>query len=125
MKDYYRKEENMARATETVPARTEKRDTNGLSFAPPVTLALWQLRQAWRLLLIVGTGMLAAVVLVCAIPLYTQLSMTAGLRGVLTSSSQNADIVVRSSSKRISSSIISTATRNLNAEFQKQLARRS
>lgn len=86
-----------------------------------VTLALWRLRQTWRLLAITGLGIVAAVMLVSAVPLYSNVAMTAGLRSVITSSDQSADIVVQSMSQQISSSIISSATSQLDQDFQHNL----
>jgi hypothetical protein len=62
---------------------------------PSVTLALQRVRQTWRLLGLVGLGMLTAVMLVSAVPLYARVAMTASLRTTLASSSQSTDIVVR------------------------------
>ena len=52
----------MGRPTHKVP-----RQNGRTSFSSLVTLARWQLRQTWRLLLIAGIGIIAAVLLVCAI----------------------------------------------------------
>jgi hypothetical protein len=70
-------------------------------FPPTMTLAFVRLRKTWGLLLITGLGFVAAVMLACAIPLYSDISMTAGLRGALTASSRNADIVVQSFTEQI------------------------
>ena len=51
--------------------------------AAAVTLAWWQFRLTWRLLLVVGSGVVAAVVLVCTVPLYSQVALSAGLRDAL------------------------------------------
>lgn len=51
--------------------------------AAAVTLAWWQFRLIWRLLLVVGSGVVAAVVLVCTVPLYSQVALSAGLREAL------------------------------------------
>src|SRR6202035_5846673 len=51
--------------------------------AAAVTLAWWQFRLTWRLLLVVGAGVVAAVVLVCTVPLYSQVALSAGLRDAL------------------------------------------
>jgi len=94
----------------------------GLIFVPPtVTLALQRVRQAWGLLLVTGVGILAAVILVCTVPLYSKIAMTAGLRDVLNSYSQNADIVVHSISGQIALPYIDKATTSLNREFQNNL----
>ncbi len=54
--------------------------------SPPLTstvvLARWRLRNTWGMLLVTGMGMIAAVMLVCAVPLYSQIATTAGLHNV-------------------------------------------
>src|SRR5712691_2106787 len=106
----------MADSTSTLPRSSEK-----TLLAPTVTLAVWRLRQTWGLLLITGVGLVAAVMLVCAVPLYSEVAMSAGVRGILTASSQNATVQVRSSSQQISSAVINTTTQHLNRTFQKDL----
>ena len=86
-----------------------------------VTLARWRARQAWRLLLITGLGIVAAVMLVCAVPLFSDVSQSSGLRGVLSTSYQSSDIVVIGQNQAISKSIIDQAMQKLNAEFQNKL----
>jgi ABC-type lipoprotein release transport system permease subunit len=49
-----------------------------------VRLAWWRLMQMWRPLLVTWLGMISMVVLVCSVPLFTQVSSTAGLRSALT-----------------------------------------
>ncbi len=88
---------------------------------PTVTLALWRLQRTWRLLVITGLGMVAAVILVCAVPLYSQVSLTAGLRGILNAAPQNADIVVYSIAEQVNMSYINQVTGELNQEFQNNL----
>ncbi|HYT35069.1 MAG TPA: ABC transporter permease [Ktedonobacteraceae bacterium] len=90
-------------------------------FPPTVTLALVRLRKTWGLLLITGVGFVAAVVLACAVPLYSDVSITAGLRGALTASSQNADIVVQSFTEQINPPVIAGTTHDLNQEFQDKI----
>lgn len=86
-----------------------------------VTLASWRLRKTWGLLLITGIGIIAAVMLVCTVPLFSDITMTAGLRGVLTSPSDNTSINVYSVSTRISAPVINKTTQSLNQDFQKNL----
>lgn len=50
-----------------------------------VRLAWWRLKQMRRALLITWLGMIAMVVLICAVPLFTQVSSTIGLRSALSS----------------------------------------
>jgi hypothetical protein len=63
--------------------------------------------------------MIAAVLLACTIPLYTNVAMTAGVRGVLGNASQNSDIVVRSLSGHVTSPILHGVTQELNQKFQR------
>lgn len=58
------------------------------------TLARWQLRQTWRLLIVIGVGLIAAVALVGMIPLYAQVSESAGLRHALEADPQSAYIQI-------------------------------
>jgi len=77
---------------------TNKRRRNQFS---PVTLAFWQLRQTWRLLLVVGAGAIAAVIIVCAVPLYSQIALTAELENALRASNTSSDLLVQSTAGQI------------------------
>src|SRR6266851_1759323 len=104
----------MARSAKKSPAR---RGPGGKTLVPAtVTLALLRLRKTWGLLLITGLGFVAAVMLACAVPLYSAVSMTAGLRSALTSSSTHADIVVQSFAEQINQQKIVETTNILNQE---------
>ena len=85
------------------------------------TLASQRVRQAWGLLLLIALGILSAITLVCAIPLYAEVAMSAGLRGTLASYAQNGDIVVSSVSKAVSLAATVQATRHLDQEFSRNL----
>lgn len=98
------------------------RQPSGKAVVPPtVTLALWRLRRTWRLLLVTGVGMVAAVMLVCAVPLYSEVSMTAGLRGILDASPQNSDIMITSVGEQISEQFLDKVNGELNQGFQQLL----
>ena len=84
-------------------------------------LALWQLRKTWRLLLLTGLGMLSAVVLVCAVPLYTHVATTLGLRQVLSSPQSNSTLIISSRSQQISPQIVQTATQDINTLVRNNL----
>lgn len=106
----------MARPTTTPNQRGSKP-----RIPPTVTLAFWRLRQSWRLLLMTGIGIIAAVMFVCSVPLYSDVTMSAGLRDALTTSAQSADVVVQSTSENLSNQYIGQATKELNQIFQKNL----
>src|SRR2546421_4098993 len=105
----------------TRPAKKQSSRGGKMLVPPTVTLALVRLRKTWGLLLVIGVGIVAAVMLSCAVPLYSDVSMTAGLRGALTSSTQNADIVVNSTAEQVSPPVIGQATQVLNQEFQDKI----
>jgi len=68
----------------------------------PITLAGWQLRQTWRLLLVIGAGVVAAVIIICAVPLYSQISETAELQDALNANSAtNASLLVQASTQKV------------------------
>src|SRR4051794_38244008 len=71
-------------------------------FSSTITLALWQLRRTWRLLLVSGLGILTAVVLVCIVPLYSDAAISAGLRDALKTAPTGPYIIVHSVSEAIS-----------------------
>lgn len=57
------------------------------------TLARWQFGQTWRMLLVANVGVLAAVALICLIPLYSSVALSAGLRDSLAASPENSYVV--------------------------------
>ncbi len=91
----------ISRSTASSLAAGPKRDNNRQQLSIIITLALWQMRQSWRMLLVVGTGILAAVVLICIVPLYSQVSMSAGLRDTLAASPTDSFITVHSVSYQV------------------------
>jgi ABC-type antimicrobial peptide transport system permease subunit len=70
-----------------------------------VTLAFWRVHQTWRLLLVTGIGILAAVVIVCAVPLLSQVALTAGLQNVLTATPEDAQMLLSASTNGLSTAI--------------------
>jgi hypothetical protein len=84
-------------------------------------LAFWQLRQTWHLLAVVGAGLLAAVMLVCAIPLYAQVAESAGLRHTLESDPQNMYITVHAVNSLFSVDALNSAEQSITQELQSTL----
>ncbi len=62
------------------------------SLSSLVRLASWQLRRNKFLLFVTMLGLIAAVVVVCAVPLFLTVTTTAGLRNTLRNSPNNAQI---------------------------------
>lgn len=82
-----------------------------------ITLALWQLRQTWRLLLVAGVGVLAAVVLICMVPLYSQLVISTGIRETLDASPAGTYVTVHSVVNRISPEVLQTVGNTVTEEL--------
>ena len=91
------------------------------SFISLLTLAWQRARQTWRMLLVSGVGMVCAVMVVCAVPMYSRVALTAGLRSTFGTYAQNGEIVVRSLPRLISTGLVSQATRRLNTAFDQAL----
>lgn len=75
-------------------SRTPGRRRKNL-FLPTLTLASWRLRQTWRMLLLTGLGTVAAVMLVSAVPLFSEIALSAGLRGVVAADPLAGQLVVQ------------------------------
>jgi ABC-type antimicrobial peptide transport system permease subunit len=112
----------MARASkETVASPQHARLNDSRLSALPLTLALWQLRQTWRLLLVVGAGVIASVVLVCAVPLYSQISMTAEVRNLLITDPKNTEIKIYSIAPEIDLRSFQFMQLRIDKEMQRNL----
>src|SRR6266702_1325327 len=70
------------------------------------TLAFWQLRRTWFLLLFITLGMVAAIVIASAIPLLSNVMMTAGFRNTLRATPDSADIQLLTQANGISTPVV-------------------
>ena len=86
-----------------------------------VTLALWRLRQSWWLLLVTGMGFLAAVVIICSVPLLSQVALTAGLRDLLTATDDDSQIATTSQPLLFSTQDIAADKQQFDAYLRTQL----
>jgi len=109
-----------AEAGKTPPGRPQGRAHTPLSSL--ATLAGWQLRQTGRLLTLIGLGLLSAVVLVCAIPLYVQVSLSAGVRHTLEADPQNLALTVHAQSQIFQSEALDTIGNNISTLVHTHLA---
>ena len=77
-----------------------------ISFSPvtsTVALATWRWRQHWFLLLMTGLGIVVAVVIVCTVPLFSEVMLTAGLRNTLATTPQSSEMTLEVDSAGLSS----------------------
>ncbi len=86
-----------------------------------VTLALWRGRQTWHFLLLTGLGMLAAVVIVCVVPLFSQVALTAGVRSVLTASPADSEIELQIETTDVSQQIVAQGKNQLSGFMRAEL----
>lgn len=94
---------------------------SGATTSSILTLARWQLRESWRLLLLTGAGMVIATVLVCTVPLYSEVALSAGLRAILNASPVNSSLLVQGSMLSPSTSAIPQVMQQLRQSLQKNL----
>ncbi|MDQ6660432.1 MAG: hypothetical protein M3Z24_05645, partial [Chloroflexota bacterium] len=71
-----------------------------------MTLATWRLRSTWFLLLVITLGMVAAVVIACTIPLFSEVMTTAGLRSTLRTAPNSAEMTLNTTTQRMSTPIV-------------------
>src|SRR5579885_3773453 len=86
-------------------ARSTKPGQHSISLSPvtsTVELALWRWRQHWFLLLMTGLGIVAAVMIVCAVPLFSEVMLTAGLRNTLTATPTSSEMTLEVDSAGLS-----------------------
>src|SRR5579885_2829000 len=104
--------------TQTPPSA---RSPHWVTLASMVTLARWRVRRTWGLLLLAGIGIIAAVALVCTVPVYSEVAQAAGLRGMLTATPQSAEMTLQANSNLLSPPIVAENYKNLNRVMQQQL----
>lgn len=91
------------------------------SFSSVLTLASWRLRRSWLLLLMVMFGMIAAVSVACAAPLFFPITTTAGLRGMLREQSTNSQINCDIDPLGLSSQVVQTIQQQITPIFQQNI----
>jgi ABC-type lipoprotein release transport system permease subunit len=86
-----------------------------------VTLAFWRLRQTWLLLLMAGVGFVAAMVIACAVPLFSAVVAPTGLQTVFQASPTRDDLTLSASTQRLSTPVVSALQQQLVAPLRKTL----
>jgi FtsX-like permease family len=83
-----------------------------------VTLALWQLRKVGFLLLVQGIGFIAAVTIVCSVPLFSTVATTASLHETLNASADTSTITLNTTTQGFSSKIYNDVQKQLGPMIQ-------
>jgi ABC-type antimicrobial peptide transport system permease subunit len=86
-----------------------------------LTLALWQVRRTWSLLLVILLGMIAAVVIICTVPLLSSVMTTAGLRSTLRATPDSGDILIDTETNGISTSTLNDVHRQFGSILQQNV----
>ncbi len=107
----------------SVTSKTVEAGSSRLNLLPTtVTLAFWQVRLAWRLLLLEGIGAIAAVMLVCAIPsFYSQIVATTGFQTTLNNFLQQSSLVIEGNTSLVSPVIIQQSEQRIEQLVQQKL----
>ena len=101
---------------------TTRRRSRGNPLLSTATLALWRVRRTWGMLCFTGLGMLAAVMLVCSVPLYSRVATTAGLRNVLHTTRDSSTLTLHANVGGISSDSVSELQNMVNGYAQDTIA---
>ena len=91
------------------------------SISSIITLAFWRLRQTWFLLLITTIGIIAAVIIVCAVPLFSDVMTTAGLHNTLRQDPYASEFEVDAITQGISTPIVQNVHAQIATLFQQNL----
>jgi hypothetical protein len=101
------------------PARRLKGKGSRSSLASILSLASSRWRHTWFLLLIMTVGMVAAVTIVCTVPLFANIMNTAGLRQTLRGAPDSAQIEISASTLGLSTKV-ATNVQNTFGDLVKQ-----
>ena len=116
----------MARSTDAKPVSDAPPSTLRSAYSPrlasTVVLARWRLRDTWGMLLVTGLGMIAAVMLVCAVPLYSQIATTAGLHNAFSATPESPILRVHATMAGISAPAVQEVRKRIEPIPQSTLA---
>ncbi len=104
----------MARIAQKAPARPR----NAGLILPAFVVARSQLRQTWRLVTLIGISMVVAAILVCAVPLFSRLTVTTGLRSALAADPDNTLLLASGYPTTISSAGLHSAQNTIDLDVR-------
>jgi len=104
-------------------AHTQHRNSGSSPFSSVVTLASWRLRRTWFLLLITALGMVTAVVLTCAVPLFSTITTTESLRSTLREQPDSSQLEFDMNPLGMSSRLVYDLQQQVNPIFQQSLGK--
>src|ERR1035438_10510799 len=98
---------------------SQRRRRNRFFVSSIMTLVFWRLRQTWFLLLVTTIGMIAAVIIVCAVPLFSDVMTTAGLHNALRQDPYSSEFEADAITQGLSTPII----QNVHGQLADQIGR--
>lgn len=107
----------MAYATKGSPPSTSTR----VSLLASLKLARWEARRTLWLLSIAGLGILLAVVIICALPLYAQIAVSAGIREAINNADGGSYITVSAVSYQPDGKTLSQVQQQMTRQVQNAL----
>ena len=93
------------------------------TFSSVLTLASWRLRRTWFLLLITMLGIIAAVVIACAVPTFLTVTTTASLRSTLRNQADSSQVNCDIAPLGLSSGVVHDIQKQLDPLFQQSLGK--
>ncbi len=85
---------------------------------PALTLAIWRFRDSWRSLALTGLGALTAVIIICAMPLFAQVTVSSGFRNALTQTPQSSIFTVNVNSYALTETQLQNVYQNISPLIQ-------
>ncbi|HLI09349.1 MAG TPA: FtsX-like permease family protein [Ktedonobacteraceae bacterium] len=105
----------------SLPHTTASRGSTSTARPSTVTLALWQLRRVWLLWLIEGLGIIAAIAIVCTVPLLSAITTTAELHDVLSATPTTSELTLAAATQGLSTKNLNSVQGQIDPLFQRQL----
>ncbi len=102
-------------------SNSSQQPINRRLIASVITLSLWRWRQQWFLLMMICIGMIAAITIVCAVPLLSSTMQTAGLRNVLRATSNGSEVALSAQVAGLSTQGIEQVYPPVNTSLQQHL----
>lgn len=103
------------------PGTTHATQPFRVMLASAATLARWQLRNVWRLLLFLTLGVVASVILACLIPLYFYVTTSTQLRSIFTAPPGYSSLTITGSSTQLTRASINQISLQINQLMQQNL----
>lgn len=88
-----------------------------------ILLAGWRWRTQWSLLLVIGIGIVIAILLIGSLPLFSSVMTTAGLRNTLRAQPDSAQIISTAQVRGISTNLFNGATTQVNNLVQRDIGK--